>query len=62
MRIAAIDIGGTAIKYGLSDEFGNITNTGERPTEAMPKSPKVPLLAALNIFSSSNLTMFLRSN
>ncbi len=34
MNILALDIGGTAIKYGLCDERGTLTRRGECPTQA----------------------------
>lgn len=34
MSILALDIGGTAVKFGLCDEKGTLTRTGERPTQA----------------------------
>lgn len=34
MNILTLDIGGTAIKYGLSDLEGRLTRMGERPTQA----------------------------
>ncbi|MEG0664506.1 MAG: ROK family protein, partial [Clostridia bacterium] len=34
MKIMAVDIGGTAIKYGLVSENGEILQSGECPSEA----------------------------
>lgn len=34
MRVIGIDIGGTAVKYGLLEEDGKLLESGEFPTEA----------------------------
>ena len=34
MKVIGLDIGGTAVKYGLLDENGVILELGEFPTEA----------------------------
>lgn len=34
MCIAAIDCGGSAIKFDIADEQGSLTDTGGRPTGA----------------------------
>ena len=34
MRILAVDIGGSAVKYGICDETGRLTQTGSFPLPA----------------------------
>lgn len=40
-KYVSIDIGGTAIKYGLIDEEGNILKRGKMPTEAEKGGPSI---------------------
>ena len=52
MRIAAIDIGGTAIKFGAADGCGNVAELGECPTEAKRDGGQGVVRKVLDILSS----------
>ena len=40
-KYIAVDIGGTAIKYGVIDENGVLTKRQEMPTEAYQGGPSI---------------------